>query len=226
MPAITAHQTLINIPTPNTHHAFLIAPVIAHDPGKGDLIDLELPDQTFLRSQAAPDVLRLGPNISGSWQATLHFTTNSDASLKEPLRLPRLKPCPTHDETHLPTWGAAGLITNLDLKEGFVTIRVIPQRENLQAFLITAIASLEQLTNLQSASNLRLKGTLRGRQLIALHLEQIDLEHEHLPSSAQNPTRGAIRVSQSQRISEKTTSKGVDQIEAYQIKPVKEGSGR
>jgi hypothetical protein len=226
LPTLTAHQTLIDIPTPNTHHAFLIAPVIAHDPGKGDLIDLELPDHTFLRSQAAPDVLRLGPNISGSWQATLHFSTHSDASLKEPLRLPRLKPCPAHDETHLPTWGAAGLITHLDLKEGLITIRVIPQRENLQAFLITAIASLEQLTGLQSTSNLRLKGTLRGRQLIAMHLERIDLEPEHLPSSAQNPIRGAIRVSQSQRTSEKIADNSNNQIDGHQIKTVKERSGR
>jgi hypothetical protein len=64
---LTAQQTLLEIPTPTMHHAFMIAPVIAHDPGKGDLIDLELPDGTFLRTQAAPDVFHLGPNINGPW---------------------------------------------------------------------------------------------------------------------------------------------------------------
>jgi hypothetical protein len=167
----------------------MIAPVIAHDPGKGDLIDLELPDGTYLRTQAAPDVLRLGPNINGPWQATLHFSTHIDASLKEPLRLPRLKPCREDHRLCLPTWGAAGHVTNLDRNEGLVSIRVVPQRENLHPFLVTALASLEQLASVGQTSSLRLKGTLRGRRLIVVHLEPIYLDHEQVQSRTANSTR-------------------------------------
>lgn len=225
MSALTAQHTLIEIPTPATHHAFLITPVIAHDPGKGDLVDLELPvpDGTFLRAQASPDVLRLGPNINGTWQATLHFSTHIDAILKEPLRLPRLKPCPEDHKLLLPTWGAAGHVTNLDRGEGLVTVRVVPQRENLQPFLVTALASLEQLASVGHSSSLRLKGTLRGRHLIVTHLEPIDLDHDQAQHWTSNPTR-ASHVTPSGWV--EVDVQGQDQIGVRRLKPVKQGPRR
>jgi hypothetical protein len=221
--APTALQTLIEIPTPTTHHAFLFAPVIAHDPGKGDLIDLELPDGTFLRTQAAPDVLRLGPNINGPWQATLHFSTHGDASLKEPLRLPRLKPCPEDHKLLLPTWGAAGDVTNLDRTEGLISIRVVPQREHLHPFLVTALASLEQLASVGHTSSLRLKGTLRSRCLIVTHLEPIDLDHDQAQLWTPNSNR-ASQVAPASLVG--VGEQGQDQTGARRLKPVKQGPRR
>ena len=87
---LNPQPNLIDIATPSTHHAFLIAPVIAHDPGKGDLIDLALPDGTILRAKAGVEVLRLGANINGPWRATLHFDTTAKARINEPVRVPKL----------------------------------------------------------------------------------------------------------------------------------------
>jgi hypothetical protein len=165
----------IQISTPSTHHAFLIAPVIVHDPGKGDLIDLALPNGTFLRAKAGVDVLRLGTDINGPWRATLHFDTTEQARINEPVRVPKLIPLAPDLESAQPTWGAAGKIVRLDRDEGLAVIRVYPKTGLVLPFVIAAIASLEQLSRIEHAQALRLRGTLRHQHLIATHLEPLDL---------------------------------------------------
>ena len=167
-------ESLINIPTPPTPHAFLITPVMVHDPGKGDLMDLELPDRSYLRAQASPDVLRLGSPTSGLWKATLHFDTQTNARLKEPLRLPRLTPLLSDEERLMPTWGAIGQVVTLDRVKGLVAIRIVTQGNPSQAFTVTAIATLEQILSVEHASYLRLKGSLRDRHLLVTQLESIE----------------------------------------------------
>jgi hypothetical protein len=165
----------IQISTPSTHHAFLISPVIAHDPGKGELIDLALPNGTFFRAKASAEVLRLGPNINGSWRATLHFDTTEQAKILEPVRVPKLVPLAPDLEFSQPTWGAAGKVVRLDRDDGLAVIRVYPKTGLVLPFVIAAIASLEQLSSVEKAQGLRLRGTLRDRHLIATHLEPLDL---------------------------------------------------
>jgi hypothetical protein len=166
---------LIDIPPLNTHHAFLITPVIAHDPFEGDLIDLELPNGTFLRAQAGVAVLRLGAAINGPWRATLHVGTSDHARILEPVRVPKLARLTPDLESTTPTWSAAGRVVHLDRDEGLATIRVFPKTGLVQPFLIAAMASLEQLSSVESASGLRLKGTLRDRHLVATELHALDL---------------------------------------------------
>jgi hypothetical protein len=165
----------IPISTPSTHHAFLISPVIVHDPGKGELIDLALPNGTFLRAKAGVDVLRLGANINGPWRATLHFDTTEQAKILEPVRVPKLVPFTPDLESAQPTWGAAGKVVRLDRDEGLAIIRVYPKTGLVLPFVIAAIASLEQLSSVQHAQGLRLRGTLQNQHLIATHLEPLDL---------------------------------------------------
>jgi hypothetical protein len=165
----------IQISTPSTHHAFLIAPVIVHDPGKGDLMDLELSDGTFLRAQAGVEVLRLGTNINGPWRATLHFDTTDQAKINEPVRIPKLVPLAPDLESAQPTWGAAGMVIRLDRDNGLAAIRVYPKTGLVMPFVIAAIANLEQLLSVEHPQGLRLRGTLRDRHLIATHLEPLDL---------------------------------------------------
>ena len=172
---IPTPESLLNIPTPPVPHAFLITRVNVHDPGKGDLVDLELPDHTYLRAQAGPDVLRLGLNLMGSWKATLHFDSHPTARLKEPLHLPRLTPLMPEEEALMPTWGSVGQVVKLDRLAGLVVIRVVPQRNALPAFTVTAIASLEQLSSVEHASHVRLKGSLQDRHLVVAQLEAIEL---------------------------------------------------
>ena len=165
----------IQISTPSTHHAFLIAPVIVHDPGKGDLMDLELSNGTCLRAKAGVEVLRLGANINGPWRATLHFDTTTKARINEPVRVPKLVQFTPDLESAQPTWGAAGKVVRLDRDGGLAVIRVYPKTGLVMPFVIAAIASLEQLSSVEHAQGLRLRGTLRDRHLIATHLEPLDL---------------------------------------------------
>jgi hypothetical protein len=165
----------IQISTPSTHHAFLISPVVAHDPGKGELIDLALPNGTFFRAKASAEVLRLGANINGPWRATLHFDTTEHARINEPVRVPKLVPLTPDLEFAQPTWGAAGKVIRLDRNEGLAVIRVYPKTGLVLPFVIAAIASLEQLSSVEHAQALRLRGTLRRQHLIATHLESLDL---------------------------------------------------
>jgi hypothetical protein len=172
---LNSQSNLIQISTPSTHHAFLISPVIAHDPGKGDLIDLALPDGTVLRAKASAEVLRLGTDINGPWRATLHFDTTEQAKILEPVRVPKLVPLTPDLEFSQPTWGAAGKVVRLDRDEGLAVIRVYPKTGLVLPFVIAAIASLEQLSSVKQAPGLRLRGTLRNHHLIATHLEPLDL---------------------------------------------------
>ena len=149
--------------------------MIVHDPGKGDLIDLALPDGTLLRAKAGVEVLRLGANINGPWRATLHFDTTAQARINEPVRVPKLVQFTPDLESAQPTWGAAGKVVRLDRDEGLAVIRVYPKTGLVMPFVIAAIASLEQLSSVEHAQGLRLRGTLRDRHLIATHLEPLDL---------------------------------------------------
>jgi hypothetical protein len=164
-------EKLIDIPTPPTPHAFLITPVVVHDPGRGSLIDLELPGGTYLRAQAAPDVLRLGANLGGAWKATLHFETQPNARLQEPLQLTRLSPLTALEAVLLPSWGATGRVIKLDRIEGFVVIEVIPKKKEIPSFTLTAIVSIDQLSSIENASHVRLKGRLSDCHLVVAQLE-------------------------------------------------------
>jgi hypothetical protein len=172
---LNSYPKLIDIPTLTTYHALLIAPVIAHDPGEGDLIDLELPDGTFLRAQAGVAVLRLGAGINGPWRATLHVATSHQARILEPIRVPKLARLTPDLESTAPTWSAAGRVVHLNRDEGLAVIRVFPKTGLVQPFEIAAMASLEQLSSVESAPALRLKGTLRDRYLVATEVQVLDL---------------------------------------------------
>jgi hypothetical protein len=173
---LNPQPNLIDIPPLSNYHAFLISPVIAHDPGEGDLIDLELPNGDFFRAQAGVAVLRLGEQISGPWRATLHVETNHHARILEPIHVPRLARLTPDRESFSPTWSAAGRVVHLDRDEGLATIRVFPKTGLVQPFLITAITSLEHLTSVEHAPSLRLKGTLHDRHLIAIEVQALDLD--------------------------------------------------
>ena len=162
---------------PTSHHAFLIATVYLHDPGSGDLVDLELPDGARLRCIATPNALRLGPNLAGRWRTTLHFRTRGDSTIHQPVRMYRFRPAvPEQTDT---LWSAAGKVTQLDVAAGLVGVRVYPDHARVEPFTIAARASSVALSKVVGAPFLHLRGELHGRQLVAHHLEEVSFSiHE------------------------------------------------
>jgi hypothetical protein len=158
---------------PTSHHAFLIATIHLHDPGSGDLVDLELPDGARLRCIVTPDALRLGPGLAGRWRTTLHFRTRADGMIHQPVRLYRLRPAvPEKTDT---LWSAAGKVTHLDVAAGLVGVRVYPDHARVEPFAIAARASSAMLSSVAGASFLHLRGALLGPQLVAHHIEAVSL---------------------------------------------------
>ncbi len=154
-----------SIAIPPGFHAFLIAVVRVHDPGSGDLVDLEIPGQARLRARAGADVLRLGERIGDVWRATLHFATAQDGRLWEPLHLQRVLPVQPEMAGLEPVWSAAGKIVRLDLNGGLVVLRVYPERARRAPFLVHATATPVQLESLEGAVFARLGGGLNGSKL-------------------------------------------------------------
>ena len=153
------------IAIPPGFHAFLIAVVRVHDPGRGDLVDLEIPGQARLRARAGADVLRLGERIGNVWRATLHFTTAQDGRLWEPVHLQRVLSVEPEMAELEPVWSAAGKIVRLDLDEGMVVLRVYPERARRAPFLVHTTATADQLESLEGAVFARLSGGLNGSKL-------------------------------------------------------------
>jgi hypothetical protein len=158
-------RTENSIAIPIGFHAFLIAVVRVHDPGSGDLVDLEIPGQARLRARASADVLRLGERIGDVWRATLHFATAQDGRLWEPIHLQRVLPIQPEMAGFEPVWSAAGKILRLDVDKGFIVMRVYPERARRAPFLVHAAATAEQLEVLEGAVFARLVGGLNESKL-------------------------------------------------------------
>ena len=158
---------------PKSHHAFLLVTAVIHDPGRGELVELELDDGTRLRCTASPEALRLGTALAGRWRLTVHFRTRLDGSLINPVRMVNLRP-PREDDNET-IWSASGQVVRLDQTNGLAVLRVYPERAKLEPFIVAAEASLEQLTNLEDVYSVHMRGTLRGNVLVAQQLERVAL---------------------------------------------------
>ena len=158
---------------PQSHHAFLLVTAVIHDPGRGELVELELDDSTRLRCTASPEALRLGTALSGRWRLTAHFRTRLDGSLVNPVKMVNLRlPRENDNET---IWSASGQVVRLEQTSRLAVLRVYPERAKLEPFIVTAEASFEQLAHLEDAYSVQMRGTLRGDVLVAQELKRVAL---------------------------------------------------
>ena len=99
---------------PDGFHAFLLADVQVRDSGSGSYLEVVFADGLTVRARASAEVLRLGEKLNGLLRATLHFRTDDDARLREPLHLYRLRrieyPLAHPSKTY---WSAAGTVSTL-----------------------------------------------------------------------------------------------------------------
>jgi hypothetical protein len=165
------------IPVPTGFHAFLLASVIASDPGRGNLINLELPDGTAILARATPTVLRLGSGINGAWRATLHFSTTPDGHLNSPVTIQRLRPPTPEFETVETFWSTIGELETLELDARLITVRVFPERARRAPFTVTAIldSSLGFLEHPKNVTHVRLSGHLEKTALVATEIEAVEI---------------------------------------------------
>ncbi len=177
LPTINGGLDLSNtIRSPNGYHAFLVATVELHNPGKGNMVDLQFSNGLLLRATVAADLLRLG-TLSGFWRATLHFRTSDQAELEPPLMLKRFRPLHDKHEAPLAFWSIAGQITGVNLGNGCASIRVFTTRKKLESFVITVRFSEDLLAqvrgNLQTTWSIT--GGLEGKTLQAQRITPIAL---------------------------------------------------
>lgn len=95
---------------PDSFHAFLVADVQIHDPGKGYYVDVCFADGTQRRARASAEVLRMGSAMIGHHRATLHFRTDELGFILDPMHLYRVRsiylPLPHQGTTY---WSSLGI---------------------------------------------------------------------------------------------------------------------
>lgn len=167
---MTTHDIRVRLPNiPAGFHAFLLADVQVRDPGSGSLLDIMFTDGLRVRARASAEVLRLGTRLNGLFRATLHFRTDDDARLREPLHLYRLRPMDYPLAYPSKTyWSAAGVVlTHPD------TLLVFLEKARATPFQIRFKRQLPLLPFDSASHSLRASGVLIDGQLIATELHVV-----------------------------------------------------
>ncbi len=171
-----------SIRSPNGYHAFLVATVELHDPGKGNSVDLQFTNGLILRATVVADVLRLG-NLTGFWRTTLHFRTSEDGLLEPPLMLKRLRPLRDKQDIPLAFWSLAGQVEMVNEKKSCATFRVFTARKRLEFFVITVRCSDDQIAVLRDSPQKTwlVTGMLEDNSLQAQEIKPITLRWPRNP---------------------------------------------
>lgn len=151
--------------SPSGFHAFLLADLTIDDPGVGTYVDVVFLDGYRLRARASAEVLRMGSQLQerGLCRATLHFRTDHEGFLVEPLHLYRVRrellPLDSATGTY---WSATGL-----RQAHRNHLMVYPERAKATPFRVAfKIPDSLQLPN-QIATALHLSGSVCSNQLVA-----------------------------------------------------------
>ncbi|MFB9992530.1 hypothetical protein ACFFLM_11185 [Deinococcus oregonensis] len=161
--------------TPSGFHAFLLADVDVVDFGQGEYVDVVFRDRTRLRARASAEILRLGSRLHGQHRVTLHFRTDLDGTLLEPLHLYRRRDLDTTLEPTTGTyWSAVGLAL-----PGSLSMMVYLERARTPPFQITFKYDVKPSILVSPGTGMRLNGIVRAGQLIATNV--IPVEHLLIP---------------------------------------------
>ncbi|MGY2894699.1 hypothetical protein [Deinococcus sp. UYEF24] len=154
-------------------YAIAFALVTLHDGGIADLVDLHFDQGFWRRAHIAPELLRLGPQLSGRWQATFFFRTAHDGRLKEHPYVTVLRPVREDDRTFY--WEAIGRHTQSDSATGLVSFRVSPETPGVKPFLLRATTSRVQPATLDKGTLYGFKGGLVGECLAVEHAVAVEV---------------------------------------------------
>ena len=152
------------------YHAFLVCNVLIHDSGHGKQVQLEIQGIQY-KASVSVEALRVSPNLSGRWRATLHFRCRADATLASKLFLRRIRPLTPQNEDQTSFWACTGDVTTINDDSGLLEIRVYPGKRKISRFSLFAKAQQEQLEQIRDAKHVHVTGTLEQQKLVVLHLE-------------------------------------------------------
>jgi hypothetical protein len=152
------------------YHAFLVCNVLIHDSGRGKQVQLEIQGKQY-KASISVKALRVSPNLSGRWRATLHFRCKPDATLASRLSLQRIRPLTTQNEDQPAFWACTGDVTTIDEERGLLEVRVYPGKRKVSKFSLFATAQQEQLEQLRKTKYVHVTGTLEQQRLVALTFE-------------------------------------------------------
>ena len=168
-PLESTHQDYeVNIS--HQYHAFLVCNVLINDSGHGKQVQLEIQGIQY-KASVSVEALRVSPNLSGRWRATLHFRCQSDATLASKLSLRRIRPLTPQNEDQPAFWACTGDVTTINIDRGLLEIRVYPGKRKISKFSLFAKAQHEQLEQIREAKHVHVTGTLEHQKLVVLHLE-------------------------------------------------------
>ncbi len=162
------HEYEVNIS--HQYHAFLVCNVLIHDSGRGKQVELEIQGKQY-KASISVKALRVSPNLSGRWRATLHFRCKPDATLTSRLSLQRIRPLTSQNEDQPAFWACTGDVTTINDENGLLEIRVYPGKRKISKFSLFAKAQPEQLEQLRKTKHVHVTGTLEHQKLVVLHLE-------------------------------------------------------
>lgn len=169
-------MTLTTVPRTSIHGHYAIAQAraIIHDGGIADLVDIQFDLGFWRRAHIAPEWLRLGPDLSGSWHLTLYFRTGADGRLKEMPYIIALRDVWEDDPSF--SWEAMGKLTQIDPDACWVTFRIRPDAPTVKPFLLRATVPPRLLKSVVSEGQCRMSGTLKDKRLLIESLVPVEVQ--------------------------------------------------
>ena len=156
--------TTVAVMSMNGQYAIAHARATIHDGGIADLVDLQFDIGIWRRAHIAPEWLRLGAQLSGSWHVTLYFRTGPDGRLKEMPYIMALRAVRDNDPSF--SWEAVGKLTQVNPDSCWVTFRVRPDSQAVKPFLLQATIPPALIGRFGGSGEHRLTGTLQDERLL------------------------------------------------------------
>ena len=162
-------------------HAFMLLNATIVAIGKGEYVELVQTNGITIKARLSVTAARQLGHQSKVWRVSLHFRTDQQGNLIEPIFLQRIRPHQAEQDSST-IWSVAGEITFLEPRQRIMTIKIYPEREERKPFFVSVCLDLEQYELAKSATCIQASGDLLEKKLIAKKLEVIDLK---IPSNWQ-----------------------------------------
>jgi len=153
-------------------YAIAYARAIIHDGGVADLVDLEFEAGYWRRAHIAPEWLRLGGALSGTWLVTFYFRTGPDGRLKEMPYVTAIRRVEAHDPSFV--WQALSRLILINSASGQATFRVRPIVPSIKPFLLTAVLPVELQDGIQRDRHYHLTGTIEAERLLIVTIDRVE----------------------------------------------------
>ncbi len=155
------------------YHAFLVCNVFINDSGRGKQVQIIIEGKAY-KAVVSVEALRVSPNLTGQWRATLHIRCKPDGTLDKTMSLRRIRALSPQTTDQPAFWACTGDVTSIDVKTGLLKVRIYPGRRKASVFSLFVQASPIVLEQISQAKFVHLTGTLEKHSLVVQHFEPRD----------------------------------------------------